>query len=140
MKKSEYKTKQKDVFLNYIKSLNSEHFTVKQIYKEFKNNNQNIGMTTIYRHLNKLVEEGIVKKYVLDGEVEAFFEYVGNLNHSDEHYHFKCEKCGVLKDFNCKFLDDIQKHLCEEHGLDVNSIKTVFYGTCTECSRKHKVN
>ncbi|WP_353095182.1 transcriptional repressor [Tissierella praeacuta] len=138
MKKSEYKTKQKDILLNYIKSLNSEHFTVKQIYKNFKDNNQNIGMTTIYRHLNKLVKEGFVKKHVLDGETEAIFEYIGNLNHSEEHYHFKCEKCGMLRNFNCRSLDNIQGHLCEEHGFDINSIKTIFYGTCTECARNIK--
>ena len=56
-----YNTKQKELILNIIKKQKKE-FTVKDIYNEVKNKT---GLTTVYRLIDKLVEEGIVTKNII---------------------------------------------------------------------------
>lgn len=134
MEKADYKTKQKDAILAYIKSLEGNHTTVNAISDVLKEHNQHVGTTTIYRYLAKLVEEGSVKKYILDGVSGACFEYVDSKNACNSHHHFKCEECGKLIHFECTALTDLQNHLAKEHQLDLNCKKNILYGRCRECS------
>lgn len=129
-----YKTKQKEYILSYIKSLNGKHVTINQIIDYFSENDIKIGMSTIYRYLDKLVSDGIVRKYVIDGVAGACYQYVGEEDKDNEHFHFKCDECGGLIHFECDELDNIQKHLLKNHGFNLNSFKTMFYGKCDKCS------
>ena len=55
-----YKTRQKELVLDVIKNFKND-FTIKEIYEKL---NQNVGLTTIYRTISKLVEEGKIKKSI----------------------------------------------------------------------------
>lgn len=134
---SNYNTKQKEEILSYLKSLNGNHVTVQQVVDHFEKVNNPIGMTTIYRYLEKLEKIGIVKRYIIDGVSGACFQYAGDKNQQcNQHFHFKCESCGQLIHFECKELEGLQTHLLGNHGFDINSLKTVFYGKCDKCSIK----
>lgn len=133
MKSSNYKTKQREAILTYIKEMKGEHVTVQQVVDHFRARGVQIGVTTIYRYLEKLHEEGIVRKYVLDGVSGACFEYSGEAGICHDHFHFKCEMCGGLVHFHCHAVEEIQRHLCAEHGFQVNARKTIFYGRCQRC-------
>ena len=52
-----YSTKQKDLILSVIKSKKKE-FTIKDIYNEI----DGVGLTTVYRLVDKLVNEGYINK------------------------------------------------------------------------------
>jgi Fe2+/Zn2+ uptake regulation proteins len=132
-KMSNYKTKQKEALLNFIKSLNGEHVTVQQIAIHFEEQGCALGVTTIYRHLDKLVSEGIVKKYILDGVSGSCYEYMGDSHSCREHFHLKCEKCGTLIHLECESLEKIYQHINESHSFEINSLKTMFYGKCAKC-------
>lgn len=131
-----YKTKQKQEILNFLKSLENSHFTVQQISNHLQEIGNPVGLTTIYRHLDKFVSEGIVKKYVLDGKTSACFEYIDCENlKSDIHFHFKCNKCGDLIHFECEELQNLYIHLLEEHKINIDLSKTIYYGICDRCSK-----
>ncbi|MDO5085151.1 MAG: transcriptional repressor [Erysipelotrichaceae bacterium] len=130
--KAPYKTKQKELLISYLSDTKGSHITVMDIQKYFQDKEITIGQTTIYRHLEKLVEEGLVSKYQLDGK-GAYFEYVGNHNHCNLCYHFKCEQCGTLFHIHCHSLEKVSKHLDVNHGFRLNTMKTVLYGLCKEC-------
>ena len=62
-----YKTKQKDAVLKYMIDHKDAHVTVNQISDNFAQQGTPVGVTTIYRHLEKLLEEGFIRKYTVDG-------------------------------------------------------------------------
>ena len=131
-----YKTKQREAIHSYMQSLEGRHVTVNQFANHFDTIGQKIGITTIYRYLDKLVDEGEVKKYTVDGVTGACFQYVDEREYPQEHFHFKCEKCGKLIHFECESLKHTQLHLLENHGFNLDTAKLMFYGTCNQCSNR----
>ena len=136
--KPKYKTKQREELLSYLQSVPGIHFTVNDVCEYFKKKGGNIGQTTVYRQLERMVNEGIVNKYIIDGNSPACFEFVGETAHSGEEvcFHCKCEKCGKLIHLHCEELAEIRNHLLGRHGFVLNPMRTVFYGVCDSCSMK----
>lgn len=62
MTKGRYQTKQREELLAFLQSVSGEHITVNDIHNHFAEHGSKVGVTTIYRHLENMVNEGIVKK------------------------------------------------------------------------------
>ena len=135
--KTSYRTLQKEKVLDTIRKRAGEHLNAMDIYQSLKNQGVKIGLTTIYRHLEKLTAEGVVVKSVIDENTPACFEYCGNEvhHHHEDCYHCKCIRCGKLIHLHCEELNEIGEHLFKEHKFKLNSMRTVFYGVCDECSQ-----
>ena len=104
--KAQYRTRQITELENYLCSMEGKHVTVSDICKYFKSQGISIGTTTVYRQLDRMVEQGLVAKYVVDGTSSACFEYLGHDEHCHKHicFHCKCEKCGKVIHLECKRL------------------------------------
>jgi len=128
-----YRTKHQEQILDYLKSSRGQHHTAAQIKEHFDAEHQSIGTATIYRQLERFVEEGMVRKYLLETGDSACYEYVDAKLECASHFHCKCEQCGRLIHMDCHELQDIREHLLEHHGFAWNAGKTVFYGICDQC-------
>ena len=134
--KAQYQTKQMAKLLSYLKTVQGTHVTVADVCNYFKEQGINIGTTTVYRNLEKMVEQGLVAKYTVDGTSSACFEFLGE-EHScqkQECFHCKCEKCGKLIHLQCEDVVKLEAHMMEHHGFRMDPLRTVFYGVCSECS------
>jgi Fur family ferric uptake transcriptional regulator len=126
-----YNTRQKERILAYLASLGDRHVTVNEIAGHFPQGE--IGRTTIYRHLEKLVNAGIVRRYIQEEGAGACYQYIRQSGPCREHFHLKCEKCGALLHLHCRMLDKTQRHILKKHRFKINVLKTVFYGCCENC-------
>ena len=135
--KKNYRTNQKELVLEYMQNHPDEHFTAAQLFACLKEDGKKIGLTTVYRHLDKLTEEGIVIKSVVDENTPACFELSGHEGH-DEHicYHCKCVHCGKLIHLHCDEIAKLTEHIQKDHGFTVLSERTVFFGLCEECQKE----
>ena len=136
--KAQYQTKQMAKLLSYLRTVQGTHVTVADVCSYFKGQGINIGTTTVYRNLEKMVEQGLVAKYTVDGTSSACFEFLGE-EHScqkQECFHCKCEKCGKLIHLRCEDVVKLEAHMMEHHGFRMDPLRTVFYGVCSECSEK----
>lgn len=135
MQKGRYNTKQRDELLDYLKSKVGEHITAADICKSFSTNGLKIGTTTVYRQLEKMVEEGIIKKYIIDSSTAACFEYIDVHSECKENgcTHLKCTKCGRLIHLHCDDLKATEAHILKEHGFKIDMTRTVLYGLCENC-------
>ncbi|GHU13185.1 transcriptional repressor [Spirochaetia bacterium] len=127
-----YQTRQGRRILDYMDSLGDRHVTVNQIVQYFRRQTPAIGQTTVYRHLEKLSADGMIRRYALE-EGSACYQFVRGAAACQEHFHLKCEKCGELIHLECDVLDEIQQHLLQTHHFQINALKTVFYGVCKNC-------
>ncbi len=128
-----YNTRQKEILIKFLRENSSEHITVQKICNFMNNAGTPVGTATIYRQLDRLVKQGIVKKYLIDERSGACYQYTGDMEKCCEHYHLKCVSCGKLIHLDCEFLHNINNHILEHHGFIVDNSKTVFYGRCSEC-------
>ena len=92
-------------------------------------------MKTVFILGKKMVEQGLVAKYNVDGTSSACFEYLGAEEHCHKMscFHCKCEKCGKLIHLHCEDVVKLEQHLMDSHGFRMDSCRTVFYGICEEC-------
>ncbi len=134
-----YITKAREAILDYLREIQGEHVTVKDVYDHFHGSSEKIGKTTIYRQLDEFVKEGLVKRCILDGNEGTCFEYVGKSEElSEDVYHVKCESCGRLMHLQCKEVSELWNHLLDEHSFQMDPYKTVIYGRCGSCMAREK--
>lgn len=128
----EYKTKQKEVLIECLESNKDIHMTAADISEQLRNMGHPLGMSTVYRQLDKLVAQGIVRKYIIDETSSACYQYVSD-GACCEHFHLKCNSCGRLIHTDCTLMKQIAQHMKESHGFEVDLGKTLLYGTCNDC-------
>ena len=122
MQREKYKTRQKEHILEIIKNKKKE-FTVKDIYQEL---NKEIGMTTIYRLIDNLVEDGIINKN------EKYYQYLEHCD-CDNHFYLKCNNCGTLIHVDCDCINDLFSHINKEHKFKPDKEKIIINGLCNKC-------
>lgn len=133
MRKDTYKTSQKEMIIEFFKKNHNQHLTIKEVEYFLNQNQQKVGLTTIYRCVDKLVKEGILKKYIVDNNSSACFEYCNQKCDHKTHIHLKCESCNSLIHLDCDEIAELETHILKNHHFKINPLKTVYYGTCAKC-------
>ena len=128
-----YKTKNRTKIINYLKSHDDEHLTIAEIQRDLKD----IPQASLYRLMDSLLEEGLVRKYAIDPSSPCCFQYVDN-EHCHEHFHLICTKCGKLIHLECDEVEHLLHHIKDDHGFDVDISKVNLYGLCEECEKESK--
>ena len=131
-----YSTKQGEAVLAYLATAKDAFVSVAQIEEHLKKKNVAISRPTIYRQLEKLVSDGKVSKYALDGVSVACFRYNDPSGYGQDTCHLKCEMCDSIFDLECDEIEHISRHISEKHAFQVNDRKIVFYGKCETCRQK----
>lgn len=132
---SNYNTKQKERILGILIENSSRHTTAGHISHYLQSQGTPVGIATIYRYLDQLSDEGIVRKYTIDNKTGACYQYIGEKHECREHFHFKCIKCEKLFHVECDYLNDLDNHILSHHGFTIDHTKTVLYGCCKDCSK-----
>lgn len=131
--KAEYNTRQRAIILEFLKE-NSAHVSVRDIIAHLNEQGISVGTATVYRTLDKLCEQGTVRKFVIDERSGACYQFVEGTS-CNEHFHLKCISCGALIHVDCEFVAEMEDHFFKDHGFTVSSGRTVIYGTCSNCAK-----
>lgn len=133
---SEYQTKQRTQILEYLAEHGSTHMTAAELLIALNTSGTPIGSATVYRQLEKLEAQGLVRRYTLDDRGSACWQYAGEESEHGschQHFHLKCTACNRLFHLNCEHLQEIQSHVSAEHDFAIDPSRTVFYGVCGSC-------
>ena len=133
-----YKTKQQSAIMDCIKMNANGYVTVNDIWNYLKEHNYSVGQTTIYRHLDKMEEAGIVTRLKVEGQAGACYKYLDPEEKIEDGFYIKCEECGEVTRMECHHLEEIYKHIGDDHNFRINPKKTVFYGKCGKCQKAGK--
>jgi Fur family ferric uptake transcriptional regulator len=133
-----YKTKQRDQILECLIQNKDRHVTADELMTQLSGDNAPVGKTTIYRYLDKLVSQGIVRKYFIEEGKSACYQYMDADSVCNEHFHLKCIGCGKLVHLECKYMGTLDSHIREHHDFAVDHSKTVLYGKCRACTDHHE--
>ncbi|MBQ8161518.1 MAG: transcriptional repressor [Clostridia bacterium] len=131
--KAGYQTRAREDILAYLKTTPGIHHTATELKEHFDAEGHPIGTATIYRQLERYVDEGYIQKYFIGIGDSACYAYESPCDGGSIHFHMKCDGCGKLIHLDCDEMKDMQSHLLEHHGFQWNPAKTVFYGLCDRC-------
>ena len=107
-------SKQREHILKTLRE-NVIHPTADEIYALARKGMPSLSLATVYRNLNQLAENGIIRRIDgLDGSVH--FDH--NLC---KHYHFICTKCNKVDDVAYDIAPDLADKVLAETGLFVES-------------------
>ena len=121
-------SRQRDLILKALRE-NVVHPTADFIYTVLKEKEPNLSLATVYRNLNLLANEGIIRKIEgLDG--------VAHFDHdTHNHYHFICSKCNKVYDVPYDIAPDLAEKVLAATGMAAESCEITFKGLCFDCKK-----
>lgn len=122
-------TRQRKSILEMLKST-KEHPTAEIIYFKVRKELPNISLGTIYRNLNILKQEGIIKEIKTTGKKTHYDADVSF------HSHFICQHCDVVSDFEVKLPLNIFNDIKEKISGKLLNQEIYLYGICLNCIKK----
>ena len=129
-------TSQRLMVLNILSAHGDEHLTVEEIYDLAKEESPEIGLATIYRTVQVLLELHVIEKVTFD---DGFARYELNgeeTGSGHRHHHAICTQCGKAYSLETDLLDTLEKQAFESLGFEVTDHEVKLYGLCSACRRK----
>lgn len=126
-----YNTKQKDKILDVIVNFGHE-FTIKDIHNKL----DGVGLTTIYRFIDKLVDSKILNKTIGNDNI-TYYQYLEQCD-NDNHFYLKCDKCGNTFHVDCDCIGNLKSHIMKDHKFKLNKDNIIINGICSKCGDKNE--
>lgn len=121
-------TSQRKAVLVALGDLHGTHPTASEIYGAIKVRNFHIGLATVYRTLDAMVERGDVAA-VRTGNAVRY-----DLTHH-RHHHLVCQVCGKVTDVDASDVpSDLISFFENESGYDLTDASIQLNGTCASCT------
>lgn len=134
---SHYKTKQRELIIEYFKKSKKKHITADDLITYFKNKNISVSKSTVYRALDMLLKEGTITKYLIDEKTSTCYSYNDNSHcESHDHYHLRCSDCDKVFHIDGNEFTKMKNKIKKEFDFDIDETKTVLYGKCKDCKKK----
>lgn len=89
-----------------------------------------VGIASIYRALELLVELRLVQKVDLGGGVARYERVAG---HDHHHHHVVCDDCGKVEPFSDERLETAMASLAGTLGYALDGHDVVLRGACADC-------
>jgi len=128
----------RELVLSILEENQQSHLTVEQIYMAAYGQNPSIGMATVYRTVDLLVQCGIAQKFEF-GEGKARYELVPKPDEPGHHHHLVCKECNKIINYD-EFLDEekeflgiVESGLAARYNFIIEDHMIQFYGCCKEC-------
>ncbi|PZX20105.1 Fur family peroxide stress response transcriptional regulator [Breznakibacter xylanolyticus] len=122
-------TPQRVVILEAIYKLNN-HPTADNIIENIRESHPNIATGTVYKVLETLVENGLIRKVKTDKDI---MRYDGII---EIHHHLYCSKCDLIEDYIDEDLDNLLKnHFKDKNikGFKIEDIVLQIRGAFDKC-------
>ena len=107
--------------------------TAQQVYSELRLEGIRVGLTTVYRHLQQLVEDGDVHALQLADRQTAY-----RLCSRDAHHHLVCTECGQGVEIRGTDVDEWVESEARQCGFSQVSHAVEIFGVCSDCSETPK--
>ena len=121
-------TRQRRVILDEFRTP-GVHLTPDMVYDRVRRKVPNISLSTVYRNLEILSQEGLIKKIGLTGTQQC---YDGGLHH---HYHMRCTVCGKVSDISAKPFGDLDPIARATSSFKILGHELEFQGLCKKCGK-----
>ena len=108
------------------------HPNAEQIFDLARRRDPGLNLSTVYRTLRWLEQEGLVSA--------RHFDETGRHDHFDpalpaEHYHFVCKVCERVIEFDDPAFEAVKATFEAKQNVTVETVSVMFYGVCSACNK-----
>ena len=121
-------TNQRQAVWDEIKS-NEDHRDAEEIYSALRKNNLNVSRATVYRTIDVLYKNNLIRKIEL-GDSPAKYE---NKVNSEHHDHIICVQCGKIEEFVDETIETRQDAIIDKMGLKMIRHIHQLFVLCKDC-------
>jgi Fur family ferric uptake transcriptional regulator len=108
--------------------------SAQDVYAVLRGDGAAVGLSTVYRHLQTLVDDGVVDViHTADGE--ATYRYCGEPG-AGHHHHLVCRTCGRTEEVEGRAVERWAGDVAAQHGYSDVDHTVELFGTCRPC-REH---
>lgn len=117
--------------LEYLQSVD-RFLSSQEIHKQLKSQGESLGLATVYRQLEVLLEEGQVDS-IVSPKGEKLFRHCGV--DEDHHHHIICRKCGATMQIEISEVEVMAEMAAKKYKFTDVSHSLEIFGLCEKCSR-----
>ena len=133
LQRKQYKlTMQRRTVLEILLEHPGEHLSAEDVYGALRDKSSDIGLATVYRTLELLVQLGILQRMEF-GDGCNRYEIADIEKNEHQHHHLICIKCGKVTEFFDDLLDELEADVAAKSGFKITDHQVKFYGYCKEC-------
>ncbi len=107
------------------------HFVPDDILFKLRQKGIRLSRATVYRTLDRFIEEGKVIRHWLD-QNSFVYEWVDRPHHD----HMVCLRCRKMIEFSLEEIERIQMEICKEHGFVPLTHTMLLFGYCDTCMKE----
>ena len=130
-----YKTKQRELIIDFFESHPDVAFSASEIAKAIKGSG--ISLSAIYRNLAELEKDKRVRKSVKQGAHVAYYRYL-ECHDCHGHIHMYCVECGKTSHLGDEGATAVIRDVLSSSDFALDKNATVLYGVCRECQQHHQ--
>ncbi len=108
------------------------HPNADEIYHRVRKKLPHISLGTVYRNLQRLVEEGKIRVFLLGERVARYDPII------EEHDHFICQQCGRVEDVLLERDRRVNLAPLLKEGFAITTHSLAIHGLCRHCGQKQK--
>ena len=123
-------TRPRQIVLDIL-TQSQRHLTPADIYRKAKTQYPHLGLATVYRTLNLLVELGLVQRVHFAEGCHSYAPTAQAHGH-----HLVCSACGRAEEFSDCDLEPLMESLQAKTGFEINVHVLELMGRCPDCRAK----
>jgi Fe2+ or Zn2+ uptake regulation protein len=124
-------TAQRRVILEALDTLDG-HPTAEQVYQAVASRDETINLSTVYRTLGWLAENGLIRpRRLRTGESDRCQRF--EPAPPAEHHHFVCTRCGQVIEFESPHIERVKGEISGQITATIERATLTLYGVCCDC-------
>ncbi|MBF0624629.1 MAG: ferric iron uptake transcriptional regulator [Magnetococcales bacterium] len=120
--------------LEVFSRVENKHLTAEEIHQHLQDNEQEIGLATVYRVLTQFEHAGLLVRHKCQDGSKSTYELTG----SDHHDHMVCLQCHKIFEFNDPIIEERKRAVAAEAGFELQDHLLYLYVAClrTDCPNR----
>ncbi len=114
--------------LSLLEECTKSHLSAEEVYRMLIDQEEEIGLATVYRVLTQFEQAGILKRHNFETGHSVF-----ELDRGEHHDHLLCTKCGKVEEFHNHEIERLQQQIADKHGFEIMDHSLTLYGICRQC-------
>ena len=129
-------TNQRLRILEVLAGCPDRHLTAEEIYDLVKAEFPEIGLATVYRTIQSLLDLHLIDRINLDDGCVRY--EIGQDKDRDRHHHHHliCISCGKIISLEDDFLEQLEEHIRDSLGFTVTDHEVKLFGYCRDCTKE----